>query len=390
MYCVDITSDEPIMLINKHIGFDGEEGMGIDGALFQKELLELDAMGKKRIQVWISSPGGVVLDGFNIFNAILKSKTPVDTYNVGIAASIAGVIFMAGRKRIMADYACLMIHPASGSDDKKSMEAITGSLVTMLTAKSNLSEVEVKYLMERTTWINSAECFAKGFCTEIEVTADANKKRMPVASATDMWKASLPIINSTLNISKNTKNSTMTKITMKLGLNDAATEDNVISAIKVIEDRAYKAETEVIDAHKNAEDCEVKNKKEKDELAKKLKDMEKAKADMDETYDKLKAQYDAMEEDKMKAENAAKKVSAESMVDSFAKSGRIKNEASLKLPWITMAIADFEGTKTIIESLPLNKVANVIATENKLAEGELATTAMGLAVKNKLKREGKI
>ena len=65
------------------------------------QLLYLDhSDSKKDISLYINSPGGVVMDGYNIYNAILRSKTPVDTYNVGIAASIAGVIFMAGRKDI--------------------------------------------------------------------------------------------------------------------------------------------------------------------------------------------------------------------------------------------------------------------------------------------------
>jgi len=105
IYCIDQNSDEPIMLINTHIGFDEADGMGIDGALFQKELLFLDTLGKKRIQVWINCVGGIVMDGYNIGSAILKTKTPVDTYNVGIAASIAGVLFMCGRNRVMMDYA---------------------------------------------------------------------------------------------------------------------------------------------------------------------------------------------------------------------------------------------------------------------------------------------
>ena len=66
MYCVDLSADEPIMLINKHIGFDEKDGPGIDGSLFQEELLRIDAMGKKRIQIWINSPGGKVMDGYNI------------------------------------------------------------------------------------------------------------------------------------------------------------------------------------------------------------------------------------------------------------------------------------------------------------------------------------
>ena len=55
-YTVDVNSDEPVMLINKHIGFDSEDGFGIDGSSFQAELLAFDTMGKTKIQVWINSP----------------------------------------------------------------------------------------------------------------------------------------------------------------------------------------------------------------------------------------------------------------------------------------------------------------------------------------------
>ena len=61
-YCIDPSADEPILLINKHIGSDEKDGIGIDGATFQQELLFLDSLGKKRIQVWINSMGGTVMD----------------------------------------------------------------------------------------------------------------------------------------------------------------------------------------------------------------------------------------------------------------------------------------------------------------------------------------
>ncbi len=51
MYCIDHHSDEPIMLINTHIGSDETDGQGIDGSLFQQELLQLDSLGKKRIEI---------------------------------------------------------------------------------------------------------------------------------------------------------------------------------------------------------------------------------------------------------------------------------------------------------------------------------------------------
>lgn len=396
-YTVDQNSDEPIMLINKHIGFDSIDGMGVDGAAFQSELLYLDTLGKKRIQVWVNSPGGVVLDGYNIFNAILKSKTPVDTYCCGVAASIAGVIFMAGRKRVMADYARLMIHPPMGVEsDRKALDAFQGSLITMLSAKSNISETDVKYLMDRTTWLTPWECLEKGFCTEIEATSESNRKRMQTNDVKAMLMVGQEITNSILNTNSSQKSSNnkvmMTKITMKLGLNDAATEDSIVSAIKAIEDRAYNSELKTISAEKSLEDFQNASKKDKEEMKKML---DKIKAELDEKtqeYTVCKAKLDAMEEDKIKAENKAKEIEAKNMIESFAKTGRIKNEASTILKWTNLAIADFEGTKSLIEEIPLNKTAPV-QTEligNKLSVGEMPTTAISLALKNKLKSEGKI
>ena len=99
-----------------------------------------------------------------------------------------------------------------------------------------------------------------------------------------------------------------------------------------------------------------------------------------------------MTEDKVKAENAMKEEEAKNMVSNFAKLGRIKNEATVILKWTNLAKADFEGTKAMIEDLPLNKDAVKItdAVANKLGEHDLPSNAIGLAVKNRLKREGKI
>ena len=143
IYTVDVASDEPIMLINTHIGDDPVDGMGIDGSIFQAELLALDQMGKKSIQVWINSVGGVVMDGYNICNAILKSQTRVDTYCVGMAASIAAVIFQTGRKRYMADYGILMYHEPytenSTIQDNPLLSNMNDSLATIVSNRSGMS-----------------------------------------------------------------------------------------------------------------------------------------------------------------------------------------------------------------------------------------------------------
>lgn len=410
LYTVDASVDEPIMLLNKHIGMDDEEGMGIDGSLFQSELLRLDSMGKKRIQVWINSPGGVVMDAYNICSAILKSKTPVDTYNVGMAASSAGLVFMSGRRRYMLDSALFMMHMPSGSDNDKSLKAIADSIVTGIAAKSKINETEVKNMMQETTWLSAAECLNKGFCTDIEYTRDINQKRMP-APANDMevkarWKQANLIVNSLLNNYNNKKSTSMTKITMKLGLNDAATEDNIIEEIKRIEDKAYKAETKII----QLEDQHSKDMKAiKDKAAADLKEIENklntANDELSAVKNTLAAKEkelgdvikvkDSLQKEKEEAIAAEKKTKAETMVKEIGvDTGRIKDDGSdackqVIAKWVDLAIVDMEGTQKMIEAIPLNKEAVKIVTDSHTAKLDIPTTASYLRAKNKLKREGK-
>lgn len=358
------------MLINRAIGFDPDDANTIDGALFQQELLELDGQGYKAIKVYINSPGGVVMDGYNIFNAILKSKTPVDTYNVGIAASIAGVIFMAGRKRVMADYASLMMHNPFGGDDKKQLAAMKDSLSKMLSAKSGLKPEDVAYMMDRTSWINPAECLEKGFCTEIEVTNDHNKRNMPTV-AHAMWKASDKILNNIFktdympDITPQGKALGISLIANYLGLNTDATENSVLQEVQSKINAAVLAKT------KAEEEIDAKKK----EIEKMQKELDKMKAAAEEASNKFgekckeldamvaKNKKDAEDaEAKVKeADNATKAVAAKAMVEGFAKIGKIKNDAKVIDKWVVLAVADLDGTKAMLDEIPLNKQAPVIA-----------------------------
>lgn len=390
IYCIDPTVEEPIMLLNKHIGFDEEEGQGVDGSLFQQELLQLDTLGKKRIIVWINSPGGSVMDGYSIYSTILKTSTPVDTYCVGCAASIAGVIFQAGRKRIMADYSWLMYHNPFGGDNKEMVSTMKQSIIKMIAARCGSSEDKIEQIMNRETYILPDEALKLKFCDEIDSSVVLNTKYLKkVSNITQFHRECNKVVDSILN---NNNMSQLTKVCMKLGLNDSAQEDHIIAAIAAIENRAKTAE----DKAKQAMD-EMKNKSEKDSEA-----YDKLKADLEEkrkAFDKLKAEMDdckskldAMEEDKAKAELEAKKDKAKVMVENFAKIGKIKNDATTILKWTSLAVSDFDETKNMLEELPLNKTAPAVnnGTAREIEKGTLPTTALGLSVQNRLKRLGKI
>jgi ATP-dependent protease ClpP protease subunit len=338
-YVVDPTSDEPIMLINKHIGYNETDGQGIDGGQFQSELLRLDSMGKKRIQVWINSVGGVVFDGFAIYHAITRSKTKVDTYNVGLAASIAGVIFQAGRKRIMADYSVLMYHNPyiPGSEDvKNDMLDKFSEACNIMTSRSGMSKADVEDMMNKETFLTASEAIQKGLCDEIEQSSDFNKKRLPATVTINNYKQFQAIAAS---LQKTHKHISMLKVTNALKLTEGSEESVIASAIVSIQDSLSAAQVQA-----KADKAMI----------------DKMKNDLDEAADKFKKMEDAFKAAKADldtASDAANTLKATNMVTEIAKIGKIKNDAPTIAKWVARAKVDFDGIKADLEALPLNATA---------------------------------
>lgn len=65
------------------------------------------------IYMYINSPGGSVLAGGIIVDAITSSRRPVYTVDVALAASMAGYIYSYGQEKFMEPHAILMFHDAS-------------------------------------------------------------------------------------------------------------------------------------------------------------------------------------------------------------------------------------------------------------------------------------
>lgn len=373
-YTVNPDTDEPIVLVNKHIGYDPEDGLGIMGDQFQAELLALDGMGKKSIKVWINSPGGDVAQGFSMCDAILKTKTPVDTYCGGIAASMAGVLFQTGRKRIMADYGILMYHnPFSSQAGNKQIEAYRQSLITLVASKSGKSEEEISKIMNRESWISADEAFDMKLCDEVEVSADFNKKHWKqVGNQSDLkanWNAANKVFNS---IFIKTKNMSLPKVANKLGLIAEANEDSIIAAIDKVQNSHTQAQARIQELEK-----------EKTEAEKKL-------ADVNNKIKTLEDEKTKAENDKKVAEEAAKETAAVALIDNFAKAGKIKNDAGTKALWVKKAKEDHDGTKALIEGLPVNakaaKIENAAGGDaSARPKGNFAARAMA-KVQDNLKK----
>ena len=115
---------EPAVLqIFDQIGEDWFGGSGVSAKAFSQAMQEV---GPGPLVVEINSPGGNVWDGLTIYNMLRGRQAPVTTRVVGIAASIASIIALAGDTVEIADAALIMIHDPSGmvagsSEDMRKM-----------------------------------------------------------------------------------------------------------------------------------------------------------------------------------------------------------------------------------------------------------------------------
>lgn len=249
-----------------------EIGYGVNAQGFVNELNYLsNSLEIPVINVRINSPGGSVIDGMGIFAAIQNSKAEVNTYIDGIAASAAGFIAMAGKKRYMAAHALLMMHNVSGgySDDPEeqvrinnAINAMETSIATILSNNSGLSLEDVKLKMNQETWINANEALELKFVDS--VFDNTPKKRMAKNELYDL-------VNSIVkpNINK------MNKVLNYFNLDETATEEVVIEKIDAIKTEsqnevdALKAEKEALENELNVLKAEktAKEEAEKEALA---------------------------------------------------------------------------------------------------------------------------
>ncbi|MEK4565195.1 head maturation protease, ClpP-related [Alkalihalobacillus sp. FSL R5-0424] len=136
---------------------------------------EIETAAGKDIEVIINSGGGSVYAASEIYTDLRSYQGIVETKIVGVAASAASVIAMAG-KLSMSPTAQMMIHNAStyaGGDYRDMDDAsdflknVNKTIANAYQAKSGLSESELLKLMDETTWFTAQQAKEKNLIDEI-------------------------------------------------------------------------------------------------------------------------------------------------------------------------------------------------------------------------------
>lgn len=144
-----------------------------------RELLsyETDSPGTP-IHMQIFSPGGCVVSGLAIIDAIMHISSPVFTYAIGYAASMGAVILACGKKehRYILPHSRVMIHQASGSaggtmDNVRATLAFHSELETdcdrLLASASGRSIPEVQTASRVDNWMSAKTAVEFGLVDHI-------------------------------------------------------------------------------------------------------------------------------------------------------------------------------------------------------------------------------
>ncbi len=151
--------------------------VGAFGAGSKEFLADLGKLDGQHIHLRINSPGGSVVEGTAIYNALRRHKGGLTVHIDALAASMASVIAMAGAPVYIADNALLMIHNpwtvSAGDSDQLRKEAdlldkLKSTLVNAYTRKTGMDQEQIAEMMDSETWLDAVEAVALGFADAIE------------------------------------------------------------------------------------------------------------------------------------------------------------------------------------------------------------------------------
>ena len=184
--------------------FDDIGAFGVSAKSFLNDLAS--AQGDS-VRVEINSPGGDVFAGLAIYNGLRNSGKKVNVRVLGLAASAASLVAMAGDTIEMPENSFMMVHnpwgfAMGGADDMRDtadmLDKLGVSLASTYAKRTGKSAEEIAALLDAETWMSAAEAVDAGFATavisEVPVKAAFDLDRLPanVRAAYASAKASAP------------------------------------------------------------------------------------------------------------------------------------------------------------------------------------------------------
>lgn len=167
-------------------GIVGDSWDSLDAAY----LVPLIGEGSDDLDLRINSPGGYVIEGLAIYNALIRARDngrKITCHIDGLAASMASVIAMAGTEIVMADNALMMIHNpwdcacGDASELRRAadqLDRLKAQIVGIYARQTGLDADALGAMMDDETWLDSAGALAQNFATTIASSGSSSASNM--------------------------------------------------------------------------------------------------------------------------------------------------------------------------------------------------------------------
>lgn len=164
-FAVDVKNDVAELSIFDEIG-----GFGVYVSEF-KEAFDL-VKNQQEIKLLLNSPGGSITEGMALYNLLASVRPKLVIETIGIAASIASVVALAGREHRMGEGTYYMIHnpwTVTWGDaeqlrkDAEVLDKMRGEIINIYAAHSSLSAEAIGQMMDAETWLTADEAHGHGF-----------------------------------------------------------------------------------------------------------------------------------------------------------------------------------------------------------------------------------
>ena len=171
---VERTYDIYSRLLKDRIIFIGDEvNSSMCNVVIAQLLFLVNEDRKSEIRIYINSPGGSVYAGLGIYDTMQYISCPIATYVVGAAASMAAVLFAAGKpgRRFVLPHSRIMIHQPLGgaqgaaTDIKIELDEMMRTqkqLYGVLSKHTGKSVDQITEDCDRNNWMDAEEAIAYG------------------------------------------------------------------------------------------------------------------------------------------------------------------------------------------------------------------------------------
>lgn len=167
------SENDPSISIYEVIGEDPWTGGGVT---VKRVDAALRSIGNKDVVVNINSPGGDVFEGIAIYNRLREHQGKITVKVLGLAASAASVIAMAGDEVQIGASSFLMIHNAwvlaiGNRHDMREvadfLEPFDRALADVYVARSRQDLGTVQAAMDAETWFNGSQAVELGYADSL-------------------------------------------------------------------------------------------------------------------------------------------------------------------------------------------------------------------------------